>query len=105
MGDSNKGCLSLQDKVIIVTGAASGIGKASSSLFAQMGAKVVMADIAEEKGRKVEEELRDQGRNAIFIRTDVSSPEDAQRCVEETITGLAKSMVFSAMRESIRMAR
>jgi len=76
----------LNDKVIIVTGAASGIGKASALLFTQMGAKVVMADIAKEKGRLVEEELRAKGARATFVATDVSKPEDAKRCVDTAVS-------------------
>jgi NAD(P)-dependent dehydrogenase (short-subunit alcohol dehydrogenase family) len=77
--------LTLKDKVIIVTGGASGIGKASALLFTQVGANVIIADIAEEKGRKAEDELRAHGGKVIFVRMDVSRPEDAQRCVSEAV--------------------
>ena len=51
----------LKDKVAIVTGAGSGIGRASSTLFARHGARVVVADIDKQKGGKVAESIRAEG--------------------------------------------
>lgn len=73
---------SLKDKVAIVTGGASGIGKATAVLFVKEGAKVVITDLNEELGNKVASELGD---NVIFIKANAGSAEDNQKVVEETV--------------------
>jgi NAD(P)-dependent dehydrogenase (short-subunit alcohol dehydrogenase family) len=75
----------LKDKVAIITGAASGIGKAAAMLLAKEGAKVVVADIQEENGSKVMMEIKNEGGYATFIKADSSSPEDNRLLVEKTI--------------------
>ena len=69
----------LAGKVAIVTGAASGIGRAMVELFVSEGAKVLVADINEEQGAAVAAEL---GANAAFRRTDVSKQEQVQAAVD-----------------------
>ncbi len=80
----------LRGKVAIVTGSAEGIGEATARLFAQEGAKVVVADINEPKGRKVAEEIRDKGGDAVFIPLDVTSEKDWQHLMEETVKRYGK---------------
>ncbi|MBW2619306.1 MAG: glucose 1-dehydrogenase [Deltaproteobacteria bacterium] len=75
----------LEGKVAIVTGAAEGIGEATAKLFAQEGAKVVVADINQAKGRKVAEEIRQDKGEARFIPLDVTSEENWQALMEATI--------------------
>lgn len=76
----------LKDKVTIVTGASSGIGRASAIIFAKNGAKVVAADVDEEGGeRTVDKIVKAQG-SAIFVKTDVSKAADAERCVKSAVT-------------------
>jgi NAD(P)-dependent dehydrogenase (short-subunit alcohol dehydrogenase family) len=75
----------LRDKVTIVTGASSGIGRASAIVFAQNGAKVVVADIDEEGGKSTVSEIMKGGGKAIFVKTDVSKASDAKRCVESAV--------------------
>jgi NAD(P)-dependent dehydrogenase (short-subunit alcohol dehydrogenase family) len=75
----------LQDKVTIVTGASSGIGRGSALVFAANGAKVVVADIDEEGGKKTVDEIRRRGGTAIWVKTDVSSAQDARNCVETAV--------------------
>jgi NAD(P)-dependent dehydrogenase (short-subunit alcohol dehydrogenase family) len=75
----------LQDKVAIVTGGASGIGRATCVLFAREGAKVVVADLGEESGRRVVEEIAAAGGTASFVRADVSRSEDVRRMIETTV--------------------
>jgi NAD(P)-dependent dehydrogenase (short-subunit alcohol dehydrogenase family) len=72
----------LCDKVAIVTGASSGIGRESALLFAREGARVVIADIMEEAGREVVSLI---GKDALFVMVDVSSWDDAERMVAETV--------------------
>ena len=62
----------LRDKVAIITGAASGIGRATAILFAQEGAKVVVADVNDEGGKETVSLISKQGGEAIFVHTDVS---------------------------------
>ncbi len=72
----------LQDRVAIITGAGSGIGRESARLFAQEGAKVVVADIAEAAGRETVALI---GGDAFFVKVDVSSWADTARMVRETV--------------------
>jgi 2,5-dichloro-2,5-cyclohexadiene-1,4-diol dehydrogenase 1 len=75
----------MEDKVIVMTGAASGIGRAAAELAARRGAKVVVADIAEEQGEKVVEVIRGEGGTATFLRTDVTSEDDIRRMVDHAV--------------------
>jgi NAD(P)-dependent dehydrogenase (short-subunit alcohol dehydrogenase family) len=77
---------SLQGKTAIVTGGASGIGRASALLLAREGAAVVVADLNEAGGQAVVDEIKDLGRKALFVRCDVSQSADCRQAVEETIT-------------------
>jgi NAD(P)-dependent dehydrogenase (short-subunit alcohol dehydrogenase family) len=75
----------LSGKVAIVTGAASGIGRATALLFAAEGAKVVAADLDAEKGQRLAEEVLGRGGDCAFLQVDVSSPEDVQRMVTRAV--------------------
>jgi dihydroanticapsin dehydrogenase len=68
----------LKDRVAIVTGGASGIGSASAFQFAENGAKVVVADIDEPRGREVVDRVKAAGGQAVFVKTDVSSAQSAE---------------------------
>ncbi|SFU53640.1 NAD(P)-dependent dehydrogenase, short-chain alcohol dehydrogenase family [Pustulibacterium marinum] len=80
----------LQDKVAIVTGAGSGIGKSTALLFAENGAKVVVTDINEENGNKVVEEIKATGGEAIFVKADTSKVEDSETTVNKAIESFGK---------------
>ena len=71
----------LQDKVIVVTGAAQGIGEAYAKGLAAEGAKVVVADLNEEAGEQVAKQIQADGGSAIFVACDVASAESAQALV------------------------
>lgn len=71
----------LKDKIIIVTGAAQGIGEATARLCAERGAIVVMADANGERGEVAAARLRDAGRVAEFVRTDVRDDSEVQALV------------------------
>ena len=75
----------LKDKVAIITGSGSGIGKASAKLFAKEGAKIVVADINPDAGQEVAEQIRAEGKEATFIEVDVSRPADAKRMVQTSM--------------------
>lgn len=75
----------LQDKVAIITGAGSGIGKATAILFAREGARVVVSDINAENGNNVAKEITGEGGEAIFIKADSSSAEDNKALVDGTL--------------------
>ncbi len=75
----------LQDKVVIITGGISGIGKASADLFASEGARLVLVDLDESKGREIASELEGKGHEAIFVQADVTSEEDAKNVFAKTI--------------------
>lgn len=67
-----------QDKVVLVTGGNSGIGRATALAFGREGAKVVIAARRQNLGDKVAEEITSQGGEAVFIKTDVTSPGDIE---------------------------
>lgn len=77
----------LEGKVAIVTGGASGIGEAIVYKFIEEGARVVIADVDEKAGKKLQKEAGDQ---SIFVKADASSLEDNQRLVKETIKHFGK---------------
>lgn len=68
-----------------ITGASSGIGRATALLFARHGAKVAVADVIEEGGGETVEMIKAIGGEAIFIKTDVSRAADVERSIAETI--------------------
>jgi NAD(P)-dependent dehydrogenase (short-subunit alcohol dehydrogenase family) len=74
----------VQDKVAIVTGAASGIGEATARLLAREGASVCVADINFEGGQRVVEQIKAEGSAALFVRTDVGKSAQVKRMVERT---------------------
>ena len=80
----------LEGKVAIVTGSGEGIGQATARLFAKEGAKVVVADINETKGKRVAEEIRQSGGEAIFISLDVTREEDWQSLMKATVEKYGK---------------
>lgn len=75
----------LKNKVAIITGSASGIGKETAILFAKEGAKVTVSDINEEAGQKVAEEIKKNGGEAIFVKANTASADDNQKLVKETV--------------------
>jgi len=75
----------LIDKVALITGGNSGIGRATALLFAQEGAKIALTGRNEERGNNVVEEIRRASGRAFFIRSDVRIAKDCERTVDETL--------------------
>lgn len=75
----------LENKVAIVTGAAKGMGKAEAELFAQEGAKVVLADILEKEVEEVAKQINKKGGEAIAFKLDVSKAKDWEKVVDEVV--------------------
>ncbi|MGB6152721.1 MAG: glucose 1-dehydrogenase [Pricia sp.] len=80
----------MKDKVAIVTGGASGLGKAIAEKFAKKGVKVVVSDIDEERGIKVAAALNENDGDAFFIKCDSSKPDDCENLVNKTIEKFGK---------------
>ena len=75
----------LQDKVVVITGGASGIGKASVALFAKEGAKIVFGDVKAADGKAFEAEMTGAGHAVRFIETDVSKEADMKRLIDTAV--------------------
>lgn len=75
----------LDDAVAIVTGAGSGIGRASAERFAREGASVAVADVDTEGGQETVERIENEGGQAMFIDADVSDETAVEAMVEETV--------------------
>lgn len=72
-------------KVAIVTGAAQGIGETYARRLAEEGAAVVVADVAAERGKTVADDIAGAGGRALFVETDVSSPESAAAMADAAV--------------------
>lgn len=77
-------------KVAIVTGGALGMGRAHAMMLADEGARVVVADINEAQGQATAAQIRENGKEAIFVRQDVSSAEDWQRVVSTALENFGR---------------
>jgi NAD(P)-dependent dehydrogenase (short-subunit alcohol dehydrogenase family) len=80
----------LQDKVAIVTGAGSGIGRATAELCAEEGAKVVVAEIDSKTGQDAVRGIQAAGGTALFVQADISKEEDARRISEAAVQAFGR---------------
>ena len=76
----------LEGRVALVTGGASGIGKATVYRFAEEGARVLFTDIQDELGEEVARHLKELGHEAMYLHHDVTSPTDWENAVETALT-------------------
>jgi len=72
-------------KVVIITGGASGIGRATAIAFGREGATVVIGDLDKTGGENTVSAIKDTGGNALFVRVDVGTPADVQALVSKTV--------------------
>jgi len=75
----------LDGKVALVTGGASGIGRATALTFAREGAKLVVADMNAEGGQQTAHLITEKGGEAIFVRTDVSKAVEVQALISQAV--------------------
>ncbi|MBD3320433.1 MAG: SDR family oxidoreductase [Chitinivibrionales bacterium] len=75
----------LQDKAVLITGGATGIGKATALACSREGAAVVIADVKHEEGEKAAQEIEENGGACIFTATDVSRDGDVRKLMDKTI--------------------
>ncbi|MBP1963129.1 SDR family NAD(P)-dependent oxidoreductase [Paenibacillus aceris] len=87
--------MKLSGKVAVITGGASGIGKAAARLFVEQGAKVVISDISDQAEETVKE-LSNVGGEVIFVKTNVSKEEDIQSLIAATVQHFGKLDIMIA---------
>src|SRR5690348_11481001 len=75
----------VENKVALITGAGSGIGRASALAFAREGAKVVVADMSAEAGEETVRLIEEAGGEAMFVKTDVSKTTEVAALVQKIV--------------------
>jgi glucose 1-dehydrogenase len=85
-----EGSSSLSGRVAIVTGGASGIGRATALCLSRQGARVVVADLDEERGQQTAHAITTTGGEALFRRTDVVSPEQLESLVAHAVASYGR---------------
>jgi 3-oxoacyl-[acyl-carrier protein] reductase len=88
--------MKLTGKVALVTGAGSGIGRATAILFAREGARVAVVDVREDAAKATAQEIEHAGGQALAFRADVSRAADNQAAVEQTVARWGRLDVFYA---------
>lgn len=79
----------LRGKVALVTGASQGMGKATARVFLKAGAKLVICDIKEDKGKETEKELSEFG-EVVFVKADVSKSDEVENLVSQTVARFSR---------------
>jgi len=82
----------LINKVAIISGAARGIGKAAAIIFAREGAKVVIADLDDQGALDVVNQIKTDGNEAMYIRTNLTSTADVEALVAKTVETYGNSI-------------
>ena len=80
----------MSERVVLVTGALAGIGRATATVFARPGTAVVVSGRRDEEGRALAAELRELGAEAEYIRADVSNEQEVQDLVDATVKAFGK---------------
>ena len=82
--------MSLKDKIVIITGAGSGIGAATAKLFGKQGARVVVSDLNLKNAQKIAHQVKEAGGMASAVKTDVTIFEDVETLVTSTVAEFGK---------------
>jgi short-subunit dehydrogenase len=80
----------MKDKIVIITGASSGIGKACAIAFSDAGTNIVLAARDGDKLKEIETQLKEKGRGVLTVITDVTKEEDCKRLIESTVSHFGK---------------
>src|SRR3989304_5379148 len=80
----------LPDKVAIINGGSTGMGRATALIFAEEGCNCVIADIKEEEGKKTAADATKKGKEAIFVKCDITDLQQIKNCVDQTIRKFKK---------------
>ena len=80
----------LPDKVVIINGGATGMGRSTAIIFAEEGCSSVIADVNEEEGRKTAEEATRKGKECIFVKCDITDLKQISDCVDQTVKKFGK---------------
>src|SRR5947208_1739065 len=99
MWQSNFSCgshrkMKLKDKIAIVTGAGSGMGKAAALLFAREGARIGAIDVDEKSAAETAREITSAGGKSVGIRADVSKHDDVQRAIAQAVENVGPPTVL-----------
>lgn len=82
--------MDLKNKVALVTGAGSGIGRTTAEFYAKEGAKVVISDINEKGGKETVDIIKKNKGDALFVKTDVSNPDECKKMVDKAVSHFGK---------------
>ncbi|MGD0422466.1 MAG: glucose 1-dehydrogenase [Candidatus Bathyarchaeia archaeon] len=82
--------MKLRDRVAIITGAGSGIGRATALLFANEGARIVVADLDVKRGEETVKKIQTDGGHALLVETDVTNSSSIENAVSKTIAHFGK---------------
>ncbi|MBQ4822547.1 SDR family NAD(P)-dependent oxidoreductase [Aquimarina sp. MMG016] len=77
--------MQVKDKIVMVTGAGSGIGAATAKYFAKYQAKIVVSDIKEEKAQNVVDEIKNEGGEAVVITANVAKYDEVEQLISKTV--------------------
>jgi NAD(P)-dependent dehydrogenase (short-subunit alcohol dehydrogenase family) len=80
----------LEGKIALISGGARGMGAVEARLFAKEGAKIIIGDVLEDEGRKLEAEINATGGEVLFVHLDVTSEADWQKAVEAAVNRFGK---------------